>query len=52
MPSATGSPPTSTGPAGAVAALMLARAGVRVLVLERDPLPRLEGYLRAAGLLA
>src|SRR4051794_18540310 len=29
-----------TGPAGATAALRLARAGVRVLVLERDALPR------------
>ena len=29
-----------TGPAGATAALRLARTGVRVLVLERDPLPR------------
>src|SRR4051794_28751126 len=29
-----------TGPAGATAALRLARAGVRVLVLERDTLPR------------
>jgi geranylgeranyl reductase family protein len=29
-----------TGPAGAIAALRLARRGVRVLVLERDPLPR------------
>jgi len=29
-----------TGPAGATAALKLARAGVRVLVLERDALPR------------
>src|SRR4051812_28312708 len=28
------------GPAGAVAALRLARAGVRVLVVERFPLPR------------
>lgn len=29
-----------TGPAGSTAALRLAQAGVRVLVLERDPLPR------------
>ena len=29
-----------TGPAGSTAALRLARTGVRVLVLERDPLPR------------
>jgi len=29
-----------TGPAGSIAALRLARTGVRVLVLERDPLPR------------
>jgi geranylgeranyl reductase family protein len=29
-----------TGPAGSTAALRLARAGVRVLMLERDPLPR------------
>src|SRR5262245_52775530 len=29
-----------TGPAGSTAALRLACAGVRVLVLERDPLPR------------
>jgi geranylgeranyl reductase family protein len=29
-----------TGPAGCTAALALARGGVRVLVLERDPLPR------------
>jgi geranylgeranyl reductase family protein len=29
-----------TGPAGSLAALRLARAGVRVLVLERDTLPR------------
>jgi geranylgeranyl reductase family protein len=29
-----------TGPAGSIAALRLARAGVRVLVLERDALPR------------
>src|SRR3954470_547099 len=28
------------GPAGSTAALCLARAGVRVLVLERDALPR------------
>jgi geranylgeranyl reductase family protein len=28
------------GPAGATAALRLARAGVRVLIIERDPLPR------------
>jgi geranylgeranyl reductase family protein len=28
------------GPAGATAALRLARAGVRVLLVERDPLPR------------
>jgi len=29
-----------TGPAGSTAALRLARTGVRVLMLERDPLPR------------
>src|SRR5215510_13214142 len=29
-----------TGPAGSTAALRLARTGVRVLVLERDALPR------------
>lgn len=29
-----------TGPAGSTAALRLARAGVRVLLIERDPLPR------------
>jgi len=29
-----------TGPAGSIAAYRLARTGVRVLVLERDPLPR------------
>src|SRR5688500_15670384 len=28
------------GPAGSVAALMLARAGARVCVLEREPMPR------------
>ncbi len=28
------------GPAGSVAALVLARAGVRVLIVDRDPMPR------------